>query len=101
MFYFYNLTGKKRRRQVVVRYMFIISSTHRIALLNIMENQCPKMLTFHYRATKTRSVKILCVFVARKCFYGVNLSVCVTHVPFCPSREQRVMVARSLCPLGS
>ena len=34
-------------------------------------------------------------------FYGVKVIVSVTHMPLCPVSEQSVMVARSLCPVGS
>jgi hypothetical protein len=34
-------------------------------------------------------------------FYGVKWITWVTHVPFCPGLEHKVIVARISCPIGS
>ena len=93
MFYFYNLTGKEERRQVhdALHIYFVIYETDQPF------------------TTETRSLRILRVshvpVFFREYFsglvYGVNLIESVIHMPFCPSLEQSVIVARSLCPLGS
>ena len=72
MFYNNNLKGKGERRQVMTRCTFIL-----------LPDKQGRVLT------------------PSPVFYGLKLIASDTHVPLTPLFEHTVIVARSLCPVGS